>query len=56
LPYVNKKEAAVGYEPRKEDLSRIEREDSFQHIKGKRFKEELMKDSNPGVKPGKKKI
>jgi capsular exopolysaccharide synthesis family protein len=56
LPYGSKKEAVAGYEPRAEDLSRIEREDSFQHIKGKRFKEELMKDANPGVKPGKKKI
>jgi len=56
LPYGSKKETVTGYEPRAEDLSRIEREDSFQHIKGKRFKEELMKDANPGVKSGKKKI
>jgi capsular exopolysaccharide synthesis family protein len=56
LPYGSKKETVAGYEPRAEDLSRIEREDSFQHIKGKRFKEELMKDANPGVKSGKKKI
>jgi non-specific protein-tyrosine kinase len=56
LPYGSKKEAVTGYEPRAEDLSRIEREDSFQYIKGKRFKEELMKDANPGIKSGKKKI
>jgi non-specific protein-tyrosine kinase len=44
-PYGAKKELAGLYEPRQDDLNRIEREDSFKHIKGKRFKEELMKDA-----------
>jgi hypothetical protein len=29
------------YAPRPDDLARIEREELFEHIKGKRFKEEL---------------
>jgi non-specific protein-tyrosine kinase len=45
-PYGAKKDVAALYEPRQDDLTRIEREDSFKHIKGKRFKEELMKDAD----------
>ena len=56
LPYGSKKEAVTGYQPRQEDLNRIEREDSFQHIKGKRFKEELMKDAKAATKSRKEKI
>ncbi len=44
-PYGAKKDELALYEPRQDDLTRIEREDSFKHIKGKRFKEELMKDA-----------
>jgi non-specific protein-tyrosine kinase len=44
-PYGAKKVELALYEPRQDDLTRIEREDSFKHIKGKRFKEELMKDA-----------
>jgi capsular exopolysaccharide synthesis family protein len=44
-PYGSNKDTISVYQPREEDLSRIEREDSFVHIKGKRFKEELRKDS-----------
>ena len=44
-PYGAKKDLAALYEPSQDDLNRIEREDSFKHIKGKRFKEELMKDA-----------
>ena len=50
LPYGSKKDAINGYQPRQEDLSRLEREDSFMHIKGKRFKEELLKDTKKNSK------
>lgn len=40
-PYANKANADGRYAPRPEDLARIEREDFFEHVKGKRFKEEL---------------
>ena len=50
LPYSSKKDAITGYQPRQEDLSRLEREDSFMHIKGKRFKEELLKDAKKNSK------
>jgi hypothetical protein len=33
------------YQPRQADLTRIEGKDNFKHLKGKRFKEELMKDA-----------
>lgn len=56
LPYGSKQEVVAGYEPRQEDLNRIEREDSFQHIKGKRFKEELTKDAKTATKSRKEKI
>jgi non-specific protein-tyrosine kinase len=44
-PYGAKKEELALYQPRQDDLNRIEREDSFNFIKGERFKEELMKDA-----------
>jgi capsular exopolysaccharide synthesis family protein len=45
-PYGAKNAVEAQYQPRPEDIARIEREDEFLHIKGKRFKEELMKDVN----------
>jgi len=44
-PYGSNKDTISVYQPRDDDLSRIEREDNFVHIKGKRFKEELRKDA-----------
>ena len=49
-PYGAKKEEAGLYQPRQDDLARIEREENFKHIKGKRFKEELMKDAKKSYK------
>ena len=40
-PYASKDSAIGRYTPRPDDLARIEREELFEHIKGKRFKEEL---------------
>lgn len=40
-PYASKDTAIGRYTPRPDDLARIEREELFEHIKGKRFKEEL---------------
>ena len=44
-PYGAKELAESRYAPRAEDLARINRDDAFEHVKGKRFKEELMKDA-----------
>lgn len=44
-PYGVKELAESRYAPRAEDLARINRDDAFEHVKGKRFKEELMKDA-----------
>jgi capsular exopolysaccharide synthesis family protein len=40
-PYSTKGAVDGRYAPRPDDLARIEREELFEHIKGKRFKEEL---------------
>ena len=40
-PYANKGNTDGRYAPRADDLARIEREDFFEQVKGKRFKEEL---------------
>lgn len=45
-PYVSKDTAIGRYAPRPDDLARIEREELFEQIKGKRFKEELAHQQN----------
>ena len=35
----------LGREPTPEELARMDREEAFEHIKGKRFKEELKRQS-----------
>jgi succinoglycan biosynthesis transport protein ExoP len=52
-PYGAKKEELALYQPRQDDLNRIEREDSFNFLKGERFKEELMKDAKKANRPNK---
>jgi Mrp family chromosome partitioning ATPase len=43
-PYANRADAQ-NYAPNAEDLARLEREDSIEQIKGKRFKAELLRQS-----------
>jgi capsular exopolysaccharide synthesis family protein len=45
-PYANKPDAQ-NYAARPEDIARLDLEESFEHIKGKRFKEELMRQTRP---------
>ncbi len=45
-PYANKPDAQ-NYAARPEDMARLDLEESFEHIKGKRFKEELMRQTRP---------
>ena len=53
-PYSSKNEVLNHYAPRPEDMNRINREDEFEHIKGRRFKEELQKEASINARTVKK--
>jgi capsular exopolysaccharide synthesis family protein len=48
-PYANKADVD-NYAPSAEELARMDREEAFEHIKGKRFKEELKRQSTRASK------